>query len=342
MLVNLNVTMVPGSSNSFKMVIAGAGSIGSLFAWILAKNGLDVTVVAREPHSNAIMSHGLVLQDRDGVNQGALKNITCGTLPEVLKNCSVLMISVKVHDLEAILQEIEPAFITSQDPPVIVLLQNGLGNERMVERYYPGATVVRIVTSNGAMLASPGHVVHAGRGNTFIGISSKDPSPLASTFIEQFCTALYARDLHVQETSSIQEHVWKKVIINIGINAVGAIFQVPNGKILENQHLLHVSRELVKEATEVAHQQGYLSGRDGWGVTKRVMQTTAKNRNSMLQDLDKGKKTEIDFINGAISSIGRETGISTPWNDAMVELIHGFETIDHPRDQDHDTSGRTH
>lgn len=329
MLVNLNVTMVPGSSNSFKIVIAGAGSIGSLFAWILAKNGLDVTVVAREPHSNAIKKHGLILQDKDGVNQGALKGITCGTLPEVLDNCSVLLISVKVHDLETILHEIEPASNPGQDFPVIALLQNGLGNERLVNKYYPGATVVRIVTSNGAMLASPGHVVHAGRGDTFIGISSKETSPVASTFVKQFCSALKARGLHVQETSSIQEHVWKKVIINIGINAVGGIYKVSNGKILENQHLLHVSRELVKEATKIAHQQGYLSGWDGWEATRRVMQRTAKNRNSMLQDLDKGKKTEIDFINGAISSIGRETGIPTPWNDAIVELIHGFETIDH-------------
>jgi len=96
--------------------------------------------------------------------------------------------------------------------------------------------------------------------------------------------------------------------------------------------LLSISEHLTDEAVSVASEGKFIADFDGRAAVKRVIEQTKLNRNSMLQDIEKGRKTEIDFINGAIARHGRELGIVTPWNDAIVDILHGFEWVSHSED----------
>ena len=118
--------------------------------------------------------------------------------------------------------------------------------------------------------------------------------------------------------------------MNAGINPVGALFQVENGRILETPELLTISEHLTSEAVAVARAGKFIKKFDGLVAVKSVLERTGGNRNSMLQDRERGRPSEIEFINGAIVRHGRELGVATPWNEMIVEIIRGFESL--PRD----------
>ena len=119
---------------------------------------------------------------------------------------------------------------------------------------------------------------------------------------------------------------WEKAFINIGINAFGALTRLKNGQLLEINGLKELMAEAISESLLVAKQKGIqLSDKDYISLTYEIAQKTAENKNSMLQDILKGKNTEIDFLNGIIVEQAKELGISVPINELLTQLIKGLE-----------------
>ncbi|TFG28470.1 MAG: 2-dehydropantoate 2-reductase, partial [Promethearchaeota archaeon] len=124
----------------------------------------------------------------------------------------------------------------------------------------------------------------------------------------------------------IIKECWEKVFVNIGINAIGALTRLKNGQLLENENLKILMGEAVKEAIKVADCKKIdLSEKNYIAIMYDVAEKTSENKNSMLQDILKGKRTEIDFMNGKIMKYAQELGFKVPINEMLTYLIKGLE-----------------
>lgn len=310
-----------------KVAIVGCGAIGSLFAAYLAQHKVKVGIIARKWHSDAIVSNGLEVKRLFAGRSFNVKKIRVLTGYEELWDYDLIIISVKTFDLFETLKQLKKTKIIEHERHCIGILQNGLGNENLVRAIFPLVPIIRFITSNGAFLQGPSKVIHTGLGDTYIGTWDKvyegRLKPLMESFKEKFEEA--HNPVHV--TDDIKAKTWEKAIINCGINPVGAIFKVPNGTILKIPELKQISEKIIEEAMNVAEKGNFLKDFDGLNATFEVMKNTEKNKNSMLQDLEKGRITEIDFINGTIAKTAKNLGIPAPLNGTIVNIIHGIESV---------------
>lgn len=310
-----------------KVAVLGAGSIGSIFTAYLAKAGMDVHVLARKQHRDAIKNSGLKLERIFDENSIHIDNISVINLFSTLNSFDLLLVTVKAFDVAKILDEISKSVSIDPEKQVIGLVQNGLGVEKVIRNAYPKLPLLRITTTNGALLKEPGTVQHTGLGDTHVGYWDEIRNANTKLVLSEFEQAFINSSLPVTVDENMVARVWKKLFINVAINAVGALFNVENGIIPKIKKMKEISDTLVDEALAVAAKGGFLNEFDAHSAALKVMNATSANRNSMLQDLDKGRKTEIDFINGAVSDHGKLLEVPTPWNDMITAAIQAKESI---------------
>lgn len=293
----------------------GAGAIGSLFGGYLAKADQDVTLIGRDWNISPIQKAGLEITPFEG-NENIVINLNATTNPKDAGPQDLVIITVKAYDTKTALEDAEPLIA---DETRILCLQNGYGTEFMAAELYGQSRILRGVTSNGALI-EPGHVIHTGFGDTFIG--RLDDSIKVDDIIEIFNLTV----LKVEFVEKIQEIIWKKVLVNAAINPFGALTNLRNGELLEHEEIVECMKFAVSEGIDVLELHQIKLNKDNSiqnAIT--VAEMTAANKNSMLQDIEKGRRTEIDYINGAISDLGRRKGVSTPMNYLLTALIKGLE-----------------
>jgi 2-dehydropantoate 2-reductase len=173
-------------------------------------------------------------------------------------------------------------------------------------------------------LLSPGHIRHGGSGHTHLGFLS--PRKNADNERLQSLTTLLNRGgVAASVSNDIRSRLWAKLFVNVGINALTAIYNLPNGQLLTSSGSRSKLEKLVKEAEQVARASGITIKEDPVAATVTVCERTAANTSSMLQDVRNCRPTEIDAINGAISRLGIELDITTPENDAVIAQIKTIE-----------------
>jgi 2-dehydropantoate 2-reductase len=201
-------------------------------------------------------------------------------------------------------------------------LQNGIGNIEILSEIAGSDKVIGGVTNHGATLLDTGHIRHAGRGETIIGrIDGKIPVELRA-IREIFNKA----GIETRISRDIKGLLWSKLIINAGINALTAVTGLPNGKLTEFEGTRRILREAVTEAIRVAKRKRIkLAYDDPLAKVEAVCEATAANISSMLQDVQRHKRTEIDFINGVVVRQAQELGIAVPVNSVLVDLVKTIE-----------------
>lgn len=300
-----------------RLVVLGAGAMGSLLGGLLSETGLDVTLVGRLPQVKAIQSKGLRIDSVGG--RRTIKVRAVMKPSEVQGKVDMVMCTVKAYDTRQAAVDAKP-FIGRET--LFICMQNGLNVENEAADVLGTTNVARGITNNGALLVKPGHVRHTGLGDTIIGC----PSERWRGRLEELASALRTVGLPANITDDIQKAVWFKVLINAGINAVGAITRLTNGALLRIPVLKGLMRSAVQEGLKVAQKLRIDFAEDVVEKTFEVAEATALNKNSMLQDVERGNKTEIDFINGAIGKIGDQLGIATPINNTLAALVKGIES----------------
>ena len=326
-----------------KIGIIGAGSIGSLFGGYLAsihsdENPLEIVFFGRRDHALAINKEGLRLTAGD--KDLFLKNIKAyGSAKDFTGSSGIsddykfdfLFLATKAYDTERTMIQFKRLIESSN---WFIILQNGIGNEALVKEYCNEDKILRIITSHGALLENYGHVRHTGVGFTKIGFAYlkldknnvKDYRREYESLMD-LKNLLSAGGLQTEIVEDIIKCSWEKVFVNIGINAIGALTGLTNGQLLEKDSLRKMMGTAVKEALEVSRmKQIDLSNRDYIELMYSVAKKTYSNKNSMLQDVLKGKPTEIDFINGRIVEFGKELGIEVVTNELLTALIKGLES----------------
>ena len=200
---------------------------------------------------------------------------------------------------------------------LVVTLQNGVGNIEILVDIFGHDKVYGGVTAEGATVLGPGQIRHAGQGETLIGPKGEPGSP-----IERLVSAFNTAGFTTRSIENVQDLVWGKLIINVGINALTALTGLKNGRLPRFDGTRKIMEAAVGEAVAVARAKEIrLPYPDPVGRVLGVCEATAGNIASMLQDVLNKKVTEIDFINGAIVREGKALGIPAPVNATLTSLV---------------------
>lgn len=287
----------------------GAGAVGCYYGARLAQAGVEVTLIGRAQHVDAVRARGLVLEmggDRVAVPMAAT------TEPDGVADAQVVLFCVKSGDTEAVGRQIAPHL----RPDVTVLnLQNGVDN---ADRLRPvvGRTVVPVAVYVATAMAGPGHVRHHGRGELVIG-----PCAMGERIVAQFGAA----GIPTRVSDTPMDALWGKLIVNCAYNALSALTQLPYGRLLPMEGVRAVMADVVAECVAVAQASGVQVAPDVLAQVLGLAETMPGQRSSTAQDLAAGKPTEIDHLNGVVVRRGAALGIPTPANRVLHTLVKAAE-----------------
>jgi 2-dehydropantoate 2-reductase len=297
-----------------KIAIIGAGALGCLLASYLSTVAEVWLVDGWAEHVAAISSNGLLCETTTGERR-SFPHAT--TDPTRVPICDVALITVKAHQTPwaaAVVQQI----VVGAPPPLIVTLQNGLGNRETLASLLD-LPVFQGVTALGATLLGPGRVRQAGSGATALAQTADDAR------LVRLVKLFNQGGLLATVNTQLDTLVWGKLLVNVGINALTALLRVPNGA-LSLPAVQPLLTAAVGEAVAVAYAQGIqLNNPDPLAHVLTVVYATAENHSSMLQDVLRGSPTEIQTINGAIVTLGAQLGVPTPVNQLLVQLVQALE-----------------
>lgn len=300
-----------------KIAIIGAGAMGSLYGGYLSKSGEEVYLVdIWQEHIDKINKNGLIIKEED-------RELI--TYPKATTNASEIgIIDLVIVFVKSTLtrEVVENNRDLLGHNTLVMSLQNGYGNIEQIERYVKRDNIIAGTTSHGAIMIGPGKISHAGRGDTCIGWVGCNKS----NSIDAISKLLHKSGFNTIISNNVMELVWKKLIVNAGINALTAILEVKNGELLNEEDTRTVMTMAIEEAVDVAEAAGIkLNKAETVEKVMKVAIDTANNKSSMLQDILNKRKTEIDTINGAIVQEGKRYWIKTPVNQVLYNLIKAKE-----------------
>jgi 2-dehydropantoate 2-reductase len=301
-----------------KIVIVGPGAIGCLFAAYLAKSKEEIWLLDKNSQRAAKINEcGISIEGSSGVWQSKPK---ATANPKDIGQADLILICVKSFNTKAAIEQISP--LLDQETKILTL-QNGIGNVEIISELAGEERVIAGVTNEGATLIDIGKIRHAGRGETIIGaIDGK--TPVAMRVIREVFNKV---GFECKMSRDIKSLLWSKLIINVGINALSAITRLPNGKLIEYEGTKRILRDAVTEAAKIAKRKRIkLIFDDPLAKVEAVCEGTQGNFSSMLQDVLRKKRTEVDFINGVIVRLACELGIDVPTNRFLLDLVKTIES----------------
>ena len=308
------------SGGGIKCAVVGPGALGCLLAASLCTVSDQPVWLVDHDVSRAqfVRQQGLILEKGGRAERFTVRSTAD---PAQVGSADLILLCVKSPAVASILPDLLPMLVENS---LLVAFQNGISHLQEIKDFdFPGAWAVAI-TVMGATLLAPGHVQFGGEGLTRIG--SVDPvcDKLSPPLIA-LTNLLNKAGIKAQVEEDILSHVWNKLLVNVGVNALTALYQCPNGALLENPVALGRMRMAVEEAALVARAKGIAIIDDPVGLTMEVCRSTANNISSMLQDVRKCRATEIMAINGAIVAAAQDLEILVPANKSLLLEIKALE-----------------
>lgn len=300
-----------------KIVIVGAGAMGSLFGALLSAAGNAVSLL--DPwaaHVAAIAAAGVGIE-REG--RCRFVPVHAATDPESIASpAELVIVFVKSTHTRA---AAPTAAALAGERGRVLTLQNGLGNAETLASAVGGDRVIAGTTAHGATLLAPGRVRHAGVGPTTLGMwTGGRPAGL-----ERIAVVFEAAGIDVAVADEIRPVIWDKLLVNVGINAVTALTAITNGQLLDLPATREIARAAVEEAMAVAAALDIPVRGDAVDHVFAVARATAANRSSMGQDVDHRRPTEIAAINGAVVRRAAALGVPAPVNRTLTALIETLQ-----------------
>ena len=301
-----------------RICVVGCGAVGSLFAANLAQLD-DVEVwgydLARD-HVDAINANGLRLSGAGDVVGRLRATADAGELPA----CDFGIVATKAMHTEPAIAATAHAFADGS----VCTVQNGLGNEEALAGHV--ARVIRGTTFPAGRVVEPGHVQWDVKGDTTLGPFEPSPAPLEE--VERLAEACTRAGLPTEAVADARGPQWRKVIFNAATNPIGALTGLTHGRVCEDPALRKLVSGLVDEGKAVAAAQGIVLDADPEELIDHAARPDVAydHKASMLQDVEARRATEIDYLNGGIVRFGRELGVPTPLNEAILALVRGLET----------------
>lgn len=291
-----------------RIIVLGAGAIGSVYGAKLSRFH-DVTLIGGQSHVDAIQRDGLVMQ---GNTTGTFRLPAFSQVPRIEPG-TLILLTTKVNNNAA---AVAPIVDKLADNVTIVCVQNGLYSENIVKDLVGDrALVLRAITQVGGVLVEPGIVDNTVVGYTLLESHAQSPAIAA---------LLTEAGLDGRIIPDIKREMWRKAVFNCAINPTTALIKSEVGAIVDPR-LNGLKQQIIDECLAVAQADGVTFDEDFMALIDTVF-AGARTIASMQQDLMKGRKTEIDFMNGAVDDLGQKYGIATPVNAAMATMIRYLES----------------
>lgn len=292
-----------------KIAVLGAGAVGCYYGGMLARAGHAVVLIGRRQHVEAVRRDGLFM---DTQTFRAHVPLQASTEASALQGATLVLCCVKSTDTETAAADMKPHLA----PEALVLsLQNGVDNAERLQALL-GREVAPAVVYVATEMAGPGHLKHHGRGELVIG-------PAAAS--DELATLFAAAGVPVRISDNVAGELWAKLILNCAYNALSAITQLPYGRLVREDGVEAVMRDAVQECLAVAQGLGVSVPGDTWEAVQRIARTMPGQLSSTAQDIARGKRSEIDHLNGHVMRRGEALGIATPVNRVLHTLVKLLE-----------------
>ncbi|MFQ6050809.1 MAG: ketopantoate reductase family protein [Candidatus Hydrothermarchaeota archaeon] len=306
------------------ILIMGAGALGSVFGGFLSRTN-DVVLVGRDPHIEAINRKGLRIS---GIWGEHTFNVKAYTDTSGIESQDIVFITTKAYDTRKALEQILPLL---SEESIVISMQNGIGNEEVIEALVGRRRTMGGMAIFGARIVSPGHVeVTVYASECLVGSLNGDAKKS-----EMVARLISEAGIPAKPSDDIIREKWMKAFYNIALNPLSAILKVPYGMLGENEGTLAIMRSMLEESFQVARAEGinlrFTAEEYFRYLIEKQLPPTAKHKSSMLQDIERGKRTEIDYLNGFIVKLGKKHGISTPVNETITNIL---KTMEDPKFQD--------
>ncbi|MBR9699024.1 ketopantoate reductase family protein [Candidatus Woesearchaeota archaeon] len=296
-----------------KILIMGAGAFGTAIGGFLAKEH-DIILVGREKYMEPIRKNGLKVSGVLG--EFTVKNIRAeSSVPK--EEQELIILTTKSQDTKQAAEQMKPAV----GKTAILSLQNGVGNEEVLQEIHGEDKVLGGIAMMGFEIVKPGEVKVTAVGDHMkIGEMDGKMTERIKKIAEVFTDV----GIETDAVDNIKHHIWTKLMYNCALNSTSALFGVEYGK-LRNEYAWKIVNDIIKEVFLVAEKKNiklnWKDHKEMVGFLDQVLKKVGKHRASMLQDLELGRKTEIDFLNGKVVEYGKEIGIKTPVNEILWNLI---------------------
>lgn len=302
-----------GANRPVKIAVMGAGAVGCYYGGLLARAGHDVVLIGRAGHVEAIRRAGLWLETTTFSERIA---VAASTQAEAARDARIALFCVKATDTQVAAAQLAPHLAPST---LVLSLQNGVDNAERLRRQL-SQEVISAAVYVAAEMAGPGHMRHHGRGELVIGESVH-----AQALLALFSQA----GIPARASPRIADELWAKLIVNCVYNALSGIARLPYGRLVQTPGAPETLEAILAECLRVAEAEGIAIPADIRDAVDRIARTMPNQCSSTAQDLMRGRRTEIDHLNGYIVARGQAHGIATPVNRLLHMLVKLQENVAH-------------
>jgi 2-dehydropantoate 2-reductase len=291
-----------------RIAVMGAGAVGCYYGFKLARAGHDVLLIGRPQHVEAIERQGLRLETQTFDER---IRVSASTEAGAVRGAQLVLFCVKSSDTESAAAAIQPHLAADA---LVLSLQNGVENADRLRGLLPQEVIAAAVYV-GTEMAGPGHVRHHGLGELVVERSKAS---------DDIARALIASGVPTDISDNVRGVLWAKLITNCAYNALSAITQLPYGRLAKGEGMAAVLGDLTDECIAVAKADGVGLPGDAHAAVRKIGETAPGQYASTAQDLARGKRSEIDHLNGFVVRRGEALGVVTPTNrmvHAIVKLI---------------------
>lgn len=299
-----------------KVTIIGCGALGGLLAFKLIRAGIDVLLCQRPgTQFDAIRANGINFLDREG-NTANAKCTVVSSL-DGLEPAGLVLVLVKAYQTEEAALNIKGHVSRNG---IALTLQNGLGNAETLARELGEDHVAAGTCTYGAHRVGPGLIAWGGDGTVRLGPWKKGRD------LSELVGLLEGAGIETRLEEDPRRALWEKVILNASVNPVSALARLGNGQLLDLPEAMGLVKALVWESVKAAHLAGMeIDAGEMWIRVRSVLEKTANNRTSMLQDVENGRRTEVDAILGTLVEQGRTKGEFLVRLETVYALVKSLE-----------------
>ena len=304
-----------------RIAVLGAGAVGCYFGGMLARAGATVTLIGRPPHVGAITRDGLFF---DGLHFQQQIPVSASAEVSAARDAEIVLFCVKTLDTEEAAKSLAPHLAPSA---AVISLQNGVDN---VERIRSAAEIdaFAAVVYVAAAMTAPGHVKHSGRGDLVLGDlpGRVEEDGHRQRRLESMASLFERAGVPCRVSANVEGELWTKMIINCTYNAISALGRARYHRTTGNPWTREVMIKVIEESITVARAAGVrLPEVNMVETVLEISETMANATSSTAQDLARGKRTEIDSLNGYVARRGAELGVATPVNQTLHALVKLLE-----------------
>lgn len=302
-----------------KLAVAGAGAVGCHYGSLLQQAGADVVFLARGSHLDAIRQSGLRHSSLEWERQLQLE---ASDDPAIVGGCDVILLSCKTTGLEQMCRQLAGHVA---DEAMLVTLQNGVQAPDLVGEMFPGHSIVAGSAFIGARIETAGHVVHSAAGHIRLGLWRQGQAGDVQSGLNDLLGMFSDAGVDAKIVRDVRQLLWNKLLWNCGFNAITALTRRYARDVAKDAETAAMALAAMREAGALAARLGVTLSEEAADKQLEITKGVGTVKTSMWQDIEQGRPTEIDALNGYVADRAGEVGLEAPVNRMLTALVKALE-----------------